>query len=125
MRAVGHASQRRRIDLVPFPLQRIGDAAPAPAAVPGAVNQDEGFWRRLGFTPGASRRERAGGGERAKRSSARRFQRRRRHGNLLPICFYFRGITTLRRRAAETSRTETAAWHFWAWRDHAGASPAG
>src|SRR3984885_7454974 len=99
MRAVGHAGERRRVDLVPFPLERVSDAAPAPAAVPGAVNQDEGFWRRLGFTLGTGLSERAGGGQNAKRSAARRFDGRQ-HGNLLPVCFYFRGITTSRRRPA-------------------------
>jgi hypothetical protein len=41
MRAVGEARQGRRVDLVPLALKQVDDAAPAPAAVPGAVNQHE------------------------------------------------------------------------------------
>ena len=36
------ACQRRREHFVTFGFEQVGDAPPAPAAVPGAVNEDEG-----------------------------------------------------------------------------------
>src|SRR6266566_1629097 len=42
MRALAHAGKSWREDLVSFGLERLADAFPAPTAVPGAVNQDEG-----------------------------------------------------------------------------------
>ena len=41
VRAVADAGQRRREYLVTLLLQQVGDAPPAPAAMPGAVNEDE------------------------------------------------------------------------------------
>ena len=45
MRAVAIAGERRRIDLVAVPFENVGAAPPAPAAMPGAVNEHESLAR--------------------------------------------------------------------------------
>ena len=64
MRAVGEPRQGRRVDPVPLRFQRIRHALPAPAAMPGAVNEDERLWRSLGpdFAPRRSD-QRGGNGD--------------------------------------------------------------
>ena len=47
MRAISQAGQRLGIDLMAMGLENVGDPAPAPTAVIGAMNQDKG--------PGGSR----------------------------------------------------------------------
>ena len=42
LRALAEPGQRRGEHLVAFGGEQVGDAAVAPAAVPGAVNEDEG-----------------------------------------------------------------------------------
>jgi hypothetical protein len=43
VRALADASERRREDLVALLFQEVGDAPPAPAAMPRAVHQHEGL----------------------------------------------------------------------------------
>ena len=46
VRAVADAGQRGGVDLVTAGLQQVGHPPPAPAAVPGAVDQHEGLGGR-------------------------------------------------------------------------------
>jgi hypothetical protein len=41
--ALAKARERWREHLVALPLEQVGDAPPAPAAMPGTMNQDEGL----------------------------------------------------------------------------------
>jgi len=71
MRALAEPGERRREHLVALFLQQVGDAAPAPSAVPGAVDQHEGFARaalRVGLC--AAERGCAGAGTRARQHAA-------------------------------------------------------
>ena len=43
VRALAEAGERRGEHLVPARSQPVDDAPPGPAAMPGAVNEDEGF----------------------------------------------------------------------------------
>jgi hypothetical protein len=47
VRPLAEASERRREYNIAARSQPVGDAAPAPASVPGAVNKDEGFRTHL------------------------------------------------------------------------------
>ena len=44
MRALAEPGQRRRENRVAAAAQPVGDPLPAPAAVPGPVNEDESVW---------------------------------------------------------------------------------
>jgi len=70
MRAVGEASQRRRVNLMAALLQNVDDLSPAPAAMIGAVNEHEGLAR-------AGLRQRVAAAERRRADTERGAAKRR------------------------------------------------
>src|SRR6185312_1768575 len=60
VRAVGQSGERRRKHLVSLRFEQIGHAPPAPAAVPGAVDEHEGLACALRWRIACA--ERGGGG---------------------------------------------------------------
>jgi len=84
MRTVAVAGERGRIDLVAVPFEDVGDAAPAPATMIGAVHQHEGL-ARAGLRERRCRAERG----RSQRRRAERHAARDRvnHRGVLPLRF--------------------------------------